>query len=115
MACSWLEKPLRGVVCFNGGGRGVQPYYVVALLVVLRAFLDRKRRFDGAPSFNGRSALLVFALIGVGSALVLPVVFAGVPVYSPSLGLEEGFALRPPLSLSQSNFTQAKLICFCRF
>ncbi len=92
---------------FNGGGRGVQPYYVVALLVVLRAFLDRKRRFDGAPSFNGRSALLVFALIGVGSALVLPVVFAGVPVYSPSLGLEEGFALRPPLSLSQSNFAQA--------
>ena len=75
--------------------------------MVLRAFLDRKRRFDGAPSFNGRSALLVFALIGVGSALVLPVVFAGVPVYSPSLGLEEGFALRPPLSLSQSNFAQA--------
>lgn len=89
----------------NIGSRGVQPYYLIALLYIgshLNALFVGPR-----TRFSGKFLLLGFAAIGALSALVLPIVFAGTPVYSPGLTLDEGFFFRTPLQLSATNLVQA--------
>jgi hypothetical protein len=54
--------------------------------------------------------LLLFGAIVISSAIVLPVVFAGIPVYDPKVGIDDGLFIRPPLSLGVNNFVQAAFL-----
>jgi hypothetical protein len=91
----------------NIGGRGVQPYYLIATFFIARAMLYKIRNGGVNVTFNGRGLLIGFAVLGTVSAFVLPVVFAGMPVYDPSLGIDAGMVFRPPLELGLGNFAQA--------
>ena len=51
--------------------------------------------------------MILFAVIGILSAFILPIVFAGIPVYDPYVGIDDGLFLRPPLHLGLANFTQS--------
>ncbi|HEU4635965.1 MAG TPA: hypothetical protein VFS41_07300, partial [Edaphobacter sp.] len=56
--------------------------------------------------------LLVFGVVSVISALVFPLLFSGIPVYDPKIGIDDGLFIRPPLHLGVNNFIQSGyLIC----
>jgi uncharacterized membrane protein YbaN (DUF454 family) len=89
----------------SSDAHGVQPYYAVAAIFVLQSML--RGRNVGKPSFRGRGWMILFAVIGIASAFILPVVFAGTPVYDPYVGIDDGLFIRPPLQLGLANLTQS--------
>ena len=91
----------------NIGDRGIQPYYVIAALFVARALLYKHQSREEAAHFKGKGLLAAFAALGVASAFVLPRLFAGLPVFDPSLGLDAGLIVRPPLAFGTGNVAQA--------
>jgi hypothetical protein len=56
--------------------------------------------------------LLIFGAIAIASAFVLPVVFAGVPIYDPKIGIDDGLFIRPPLAFGLSNIGQAGFLAW---
>lgn len=89
----------------NLGSHGVQPYYLVALFYLA----SRAPSLLGTLStrFPGKRLLITFAIVGIVSAILFPVLFAGTPVYSPAMSTDEGFFFRTPLQLGSANFVQA--------
>jgi len=85
---------------------GVQPYYMVAFFFVLQC-VYRGRYFGASTvSFKGRTPMLLFAVLAIASAFLYPRIFAGIPVYDPYVGIDDGLFLRPPLHFALANFTQ---------
>lgn len=115
----WKQNSLLGLLiiaasfqaasAINIAERGVQPYYVVALFVVARALVNWLLGIRLNKSMPRGVWLLLFGFIGVASAFVLPFVFAGIPVYDPKIGIDDGLVIRPPLKFGLGNISQA---CF---
>lgn len=95
LASSWI----------NIGDNGIQVYYLIACCFLFRS-LPRCFTTASNSGFKGKYLLVTFAVIGVASAMVLPGIFAGIPVY-PRDGLDTGFLYRPPLHFGLSNAAQA--------
>jgi hypothetical protein len=92
---------------------GISPYYFTAMLLTLSllARLLIKRPLYLSPSARIFLFFLgCFALIAVVSALTLPRFFAGLPVYSPRLGIDGQVGNLTPLAWSFSNLGQALYI-----
>jgi hypothetical protein len=113
----WKEDSLFGILivaaafqassAINFGERGIAPYYVVAGFIILRAVCRLTLgTYAHRPVPHG-GWLMFFGAIAVASAVVYPVVFAGIPIYDPKIGIDEGLLIRPPLSLGINNFAQA--------
>lgn len=94
----------------NFGDRGLQPYYVVSLFLIGRAVYRWCCRTTPSRRMPQEMWLLLFTAICVASALVLPVAFAGIPVYDPKVGIDEGFFVRLPLHLGLNNYVQAAFL-----
>jgi len=91
----------------NIGDRGIQPYYVVAAFLIVRALVNfAPGARSNKPMPQGRW-LLLFGAIAIASAFVLPFIFAGIPVYDPKIGIDDGLLVRPPLSFGLNNVGQA--------
>lgn len=88
------------------GSRWIPPYYIIACLFIIKSFTI-KHDSNSISSFNGKYVLVVFGCIGVTSAILLPLVFSGTPVYSPQVGIDDGAFYRPPLHLNPGNIGQA--------
>jgi len=104
-ALAIFSSIFQGASMTTGGSLGLQPYYVIVLLFVAQTLLMGTKGSEAA--FKGRNSLLAFGAIGFLSAFTLPIVFAGIPVYDKSVGIDDGFFYRPPLTFSLSNVTQA--------
>jgi hypothetical protein len=90
----------------NFGSSGIQPYYLVACILIFSQI--RKLGFwRSGIVFQGKWILVAFGSIGLLSAFVCPLVFAGIPVYSPSVGIDESFIYQPPLHFGLGNLAQA--------
>ena len=95
----------------SSGPVGIQPYYFVAFAFILNAFVRRPRMLiRNSRAATPFLALTAFLILGVTSALVLPILFAGVPVYDPHLSIDAGLLIRPPLHLQMENLSQAVLL-----
>jgi len=91
----------------NIGSTGVQPYYLIACLFIYSQIRDGGLR-EMSTDFTGKKPLYAFCVLGVLSALFLPFVFAGMPVYGRGLTIDEGFYYRIPLHfMVASNLVQA--------
>ena len=90
----------------NFADRGIQPYYIIATLVILRALIKWSLGIQRGSSVPRGAWLLLFGVIAIGSAFILPSVFAGVPVYDPKIGIDDGFLVRPPLRFGLNNLGQ---------
>jgi hypothetical protein len=92
----------------SSGSIGIQPYYCVALLFVIRFLPTKGRRWErllGGYSFM--RLWISFAVVSAISAIVLPFVFHGIPVYDPRLSIEENFVQGPaPLHFQFENIVQ---------
>ncbi len=86
------------------GSFGIPLYYVVAPAFILQSFL---RRNGKVSVFKGKRWLLAFGLFGISSAICFPLLFPGVGVYDPKIGIDSGFLERVPLHLNGGNFVQA--------
>lgn len=92
----------------SSGPIGLQPYYFVALLFILRYRLQSwTSPIALAAVRTPIRALAMFGLVGVASAVILPVVFAGTLVYDPKLGIDAGYLQQVPLHLQMGDFAQA--------
>lgn len=100
-----LSALFQAASAINFGSTGIPPYYIVACLFIYSQV--RRKHFNLARfRASGRYALFAFGWIGVMSALVYPFIFAGILVYAPHLGLDEGFSYQDPLHFSSSNLAQ---------
>ena len=91
----------------NLGSSGLQPYYFVACLFIFSQW--RHLKLSGKSLFPGAGFLLLFVCVAVTTAFVCPVLFAGLPVYSPTISMDEGLRYQVPLALGFSNIVQS---CF---
>lgn len=91
---------------YVGTDHGIQPYYMVGTIYVLQSFARGRWVGFGKLNFYGKRWLILFLFVAVLSAIVLPRVFAGVPVYDPYVGIDDGLLIRPPLHPSLANITQ---------
>jgi hypothetical protein len=104
-----IATVFEGASAIDIGDRGIQPYYIVACFVIMRGLinwalgLSIKRMQYGAW-------LLVFGVVAVGSAFISPVLFAGIPIYDPKIGIDPGLFIRPPLKFGYNNVIQASYL-----
>lgn len=94
----------------NFGERGIQPYYLVAIFIILRAIANKFLGLKNRKVPSSFKWLVLFECIAVASALIAPIIFAGIPIYDPKIGIDAGFLIRPPLHLGLNNFVQASFL-----
>jgi hypothetical protein len=94
-----------GASMTSGGTLGLQPFYFVALIFVVQTALISGDN-SGLETFRGRSVLLLFGAAAIVSAFTLPFVFAGIPIYDKSIGIDDGLLYKLPLAFSMSNISQ---------
>jgi hypothetical protein len=91
----------------SSGPVGVQPYYCIAALFILRTLIIGQRRIGPRPPNSFQYLWLAFAALAVASAFVLPIVFEGIPVFDPRQTTIDN-ALNPSaLKLQSTNFVQS--------
>ena len=103
-----------------GGGFavGVAPFFFVATLVALRVLPEwwngGVRFVRGEPGLRHVHVLTLFVGWTVFSAFVSPVLFAGTPVDSPRMGVDQGFSVpdAPSLELQQRGTSSIYVIEF---
>jgi hypothetical protein len=93
-------------------GRGIQPYYLISAFIMARAIFNRAIGLTSNEVLPQRKWLLIFGVIAIGSAVVLPFVFAGIPVMDPKVGIDEGVSFRPPLNFGLNNLAQAGFLAW---
>lgn len=93
---------------FHSSSLGLQPYFVVATVYVMHTLLLHSSKIGAIT--HGRKLLLAFGAFGILSAFILPHVFAGLPVYDPKVGIDDGFFYRPPLTFGLGNLAQAAFL-----
>ena len=117
----WKEDGLLGLLIIasvfqaasviNIGSRGIQPYYLIALFIIARAAMNLA--LGKQPRNMPRQTwLLFFVVIAIASSFILPVVFAGMPVYGHEVGIDEGGTIRPPLHFDLTNVAQAGFLAW---
>jgi hypothetical protein len=84
---------------------GIEPFNAVAPIFVVQSMLRRAIPPNSHISFAGRRWMTAFFIIAVLSALILPFVFRGVPVYTPRVGIDQGLLVRPPLEFTHTNIS----------
>ncbi len=118
----WREDSLFGLLIIsslfeaasavNVAERGIQPYYLIAGFIIVRALVNRACGVRWNKLMPQGKWLLIFTIIAVASAFLLPIIFAGMPVYDPRIGVDEGLFIHPPLRFGLTNLAQAGfLLC----
>jgi hypothetical protein len=105
---------LQSAALVNVGGGfavGLSPYFFVTALMASRIVpqwaTGRIRFFPEEPVANHLRILGIFMIWCVFSAFALPVLFDGLPVDSPRLGVDQSYYIQSPLHWSPSNGGQA--------
>jgi hypothetical protein len=93
----------------SSGSVGIQPYYCVATLFVIRFLVLRGEGGYGAMALYPFARFWVlFVVVSVASALILPFMFQGIPVFDPRIGIDFNFLLGPaPLRFQFGNIVQS--------
>ncbi len=90
----------------NISGRGIQPYYVIATFIIMRAIINWALGSPLHRPLQNRRWLLLFGAIAIASAFILPIVYSGIPVYDSKIGIDDGLFIRPPLRFGLNNIGQ---------
>jgi hypothetical protein len=102
-----ISSVFEAASAINIAERGIQPYYLVALFIIVRALLNRGLGIRSNRRMEHRNWLLLFTFIAIPSAFILPFIFAGTPVYAPKIGIDDGLFIHPPLQFDLNNVIQA--------
>ena len=96
----------------NIGDRGIQPYYVIAGFIIVRGATNWALGNRLNKPMPQGSWLLIFGAIGIASAFIYPLLFAGTPIYDPKIGIDPGLFIRPPLRFGLNNVGQAGFLAW---
>lgn len=126
MAAAWFlwrgEGRLLGLLVFasifeassaiNFGKNGVQPYFFVACIFVLSQYkhlpkLKGVMTRSGKGRLPGAIPLLLFVIVSISTAFICPFHFAGLPVYAPTISMDEGLLHLPSLAFGLTNVIQS--------
>lgn len=102
-----IASVFQAASAINIGERGIQPYYVVAAFIIARAIINRSFGAPAKARMPQGAWLLLFGVIAIASAFVLPFIFAGIPVYDPKIGIDDSLVVHPPLRFGLNNLAQA--------
>jgi hypothetical protein len=109
-----FSSVLQGAALINIGGGfavGLSTYFFVVVLMASRVVPEWAtgsiRFFSGEPVVSHVRILVVFIIWCVFSAFALPVIFDGIPVDSPRMGVDQSYYIQSPLHWSASNAGQA--------
>jgi len=105
-----IASTFEAASAINFGKRGIQSYYVVAAFICARGLVNWLLGVRLNRKMPQGKWLLIFGAIAITSAFVYPVIFAGVPVYDPKIGIDDGLFNRPPLQFGSYNVIQAVYI-----
>ena len=91
----------------SSGSLGIQPYFCIAPLFVIRYLFVAKKNKDQLLGGNSFVWLwIAFAVISAISAVVLPFIFKGVPVFNPKFSIDDNFLSQSPLHFEFENIIQ---------
>jgi hypothetical protein len=107
-----IASTFEAASAINFGQRGIQPYYVIAAFIIVRGLVNWLLGVRLNRMMPQKKWLLIFGAIAFASAFVLPVVFAGVPIYDPKIGIDPGLFIRPPLAFGLNNIGQAGFLAW---
>jgi len=93
-------------------GRGIQPYYLISAFIIIRALVNRTIGISSSEEIPRRKWLFMFGFIAVGSAILLPFIFVGIPINDAKVGIDEGVSFRPPLVFGLNNLAQAGFLAW---
>jgi hypothetical protein len=92
----------------SAGAIGIQPYYCIAPLFVARFLIvkapARKRLWRGLTFTR---LWVVFAIVSVISAIVLPFIFSGTLVFDPRISVDDNFLSPAHLGPQMTNIVQS--------
>ncbi len=106
-----ISTAFQGSSLVSSGSLGIQPYYAVATLFVLR-FLCCKIRSWGSL-LRGYSFVrfwLIFAFVAIITAAILPFLFRGLPVFGPEQTIDENFIHPTSLHFQLTNVVQSAFL-----
>ncbi|HWA96167.1 MAG TPA: hypothetical protein VG844_16325 [Terracidiphilus sp.] len=84
---------------------GIAPFYFVASLFALQSIYRGAFSSRSSYRFQGKKWMIVFIFYCVISAITLPFIFRGIPVYDPHLGIDLGFFVQNPLHFTHTNIS----------
>ena len=103
-----IASTFQAASAINVAERGIQPYYLVAVFIIARGFVNQSAGMRLSRVMPQQKWLALFGCIAVLSAFLFPFIFAGILVRSPK---PDGDAI-PPLSFGFNNVVQAAfLVC----
>jgi hypothetical protein len=106
-----ISTAFQGSSVVSSGSLGIQPYYVIATLFVVR-FLCCKFRSWGnlLRQYSFVRYWIIFAIVAVISAAVLPILFRGLPVFGPEQTIDENFISPTILHFQFTNVVQSAFL-----
>ncbi|MBB5375772.1 hypothetical protein HNQ07_001229 [Deinococcus metalli] len=94
------------VIGQSGNAIGISPYYAYAVFIFFLVLMRLNRALDTIVNRQWIH-LTIFSFITVVGAFILPILFEGLGVYSPRLGIDDQVNVQTPLVQSFSQIGQA--------
>lgn len=93
------------------GSLGIQPYYCIAPLFVIRyLFIKGKNRNELLGGHSFEWLWIAFALTSAASAVTLPFIYSGIPVFDPRFAIDDNFVRQSPLQFHFGNIIQPSFL-----
>lgn len=87
------------------GNASVTPFYLGLFLYLVLALFGKTRR-DPLDPTSRRWPLVAFLIVAIGTSIVSPLIFVGLPVVAPGIGMDEQVGALSPLAFSLSSIAQ---------
>jgi len=103
-----VSTAFQGSSVVSSGSLGIQPYYVIAPLFVIRFLCCKVRSWgDLLRQYSFVRLWLLFAIVAVSTAALLPFLFHGLPVFGPEQTIDENFITPTSLHFQFTNVIQS--------
>jgi hypothetical protein len=103
-----ISTAFQGSSVVSSGSLGIQPYYVIATLFVARFLCCKGRSWGNLLRQHSFVRLwLLFAIVAVATAAVLPFLFHGLPVFGPEQTIDDNFINPTRLHFQFTNVVQS--------
>lgn len=106
-----ISTAFQGSSVVSSGSLGIQPYYVIATLFVVRFLCCKVCSWGNLLRQNSFVRLwLLFAIFAVTTAAVLPFLFRGLPVFGPEQTIDDNFIHPTSLHFQFANVIQSSFL-----
>jgi hypothetical protein len=106
-----ISTAFQGSSVVASGSLGIQPYYVIAPLFVIRFLCCKARSWGNLLRQHSFVRLwLLFAIVAVITAATLPFLFHGLPVFGPEQTIDDNFISPTSLHFQFTNVVQSAFL-----